>query len=68
MLGESAEVEQTVDVQFDKFGRAWAFQELKGGEGVRTEVLPLPVFEFFQHVSVWGQEILLLPSRGKAFL
>ena len=54
MLGESAEVEQTVDVQFDEFGRARTFQELKGGEGIRTEVLPLPVFEFFQHVSLWG--------------
>lgn len=52
MLGESAEVEQTVDVQFDEFGRARTFQELKGGEGIRTEVLPLPVFEFFQHVSL----------------
>ena len=52
MLGESAEIEQTVDVQFDEFSGARAFQELKGREGVRTEVLPLPVSEFFQHVSL----------------
>ena len=68
MLGESAEIEQTVDVQFDEFSGARAFQELKGREGIRTEVLPLPVSEFFQHVSLWGQDILVLPCRGKAVL